>query len=48
MLHFGYPKYTDATILRKFIKNDAYMMEVIQSIPIAVTNIMSWWSKGIQ
>lgn len=47
-MDFGYPQYTEATILREFIKTDAYRMEVTQRPPMAVTNAVSWRSEGIQ
>nr|XP_043637835.1 AP-1 complex subunit mu-2-like [Erigeron canadensis] len=47
MMDFGYPQYTEATILSKFIKTDAYKMEVIQRPPMAVTNAVSWRNEGI-
>ncbi|KAF6147941.1 hypothetical protein GIB67_001516, partial [Kingdonia uniflora] len=48
MVDFGYPpQYTEAKILSKFIKTDAYRMEVNQRPPMAVTNIVSWHSEWI-
>ncbi|KAJ0037991.1 hypothetical protein Pint_22883 [Pistacia integerrima] len=47
MMDFGYPQYTEATILSEFIKTDAYRMEVTQRPPMAVTNAVSWRSEGI-
>ncbi|KAH1122037.1 hypothetical protein J1N35_005197 [Gossypium stocksii] len=46
-MDFGYPQYTEAKILSKFIKTDAYRMEVTQRPPMAVTNAVSWRSEGI-
>uniref|UniRef100_M8C507 AP-1 complex subunit mu-1 n=1 Tax=Aegilops tauschii TaxID=37682 RepID=M8C507_AEGTA len=48
MMDFGYPQYTEATILSEFIKTDAYRMEVTQRPPMAVTNAVSWRSEGIR
>ncbi|KAJ0506969.1 putative clathrin adaptor, mu subunit, Longin-like domain superfamily, AP complex, mu/sigma subunit [Helianthus annuus] len=47
MMDFGYPQFTEATILSEFIKTDAYRMEVSQRPPMAVTNAVSWRSEGI-
>lgn len=47
MMDFGYPQYTEATILSEFIKTDAYRLEVNQKPPMAVTNAVSWRSEGI-
>ncbi|KVH98196.1 hypothetical protein Ccrd_023593 [Cynara cardunculus var. scolymus] len=47
MMDFGYPQYTEATILSEFIKTDAYRLEVTQRPPMAVTNAVSWRNEGI-
>ncbi|KAM0035127.1 putative clathrin adaptor, mu subunit, Longin-like domain superfamily, AP complex, mu/sigma subunit [Helianthus debilis subsp. tardiflorus] len=47
MMDFGYPQYTEATILSEFIKTDAYRLEVTQRPPMAVTNAVSWRNAGI-
>ncbi|KAL2935890.1 AP-1 complex subunit mu-2 [Bienertia sinuspersici] len=48
MMDFGYPQYTEATILSEFIKTNAYKMEAVQRPPMAVTNAVSWRSEGIK
>ncbi|XP_023924267.1 AP-1 complex subunit mu-2 [Quercus suber] len=48
MMDFGFPQFTEATILSEFIKTDAYRMEVTQRPPMAVTNAVSWRSEGIR
>ncbi|KAF6136984.1 hypothetical protein GIB67_030748, partial [Kingdonia uniflora] len=48
MMDFCYPQYTEAKILSKFFKIDAYRMEVNERHPMAVTNSVSWRSKGIR
>lgn len=48
MMDFGFPQYTEAKILSEFIKTDAYMMEVMQKPPMAVTNAVLWRSEGIR
>ncbi|XP_047334959.1 AP-1 complex subunit mu-2-like [Impatiens glandulifera] len=48
MINFGYPQYTEAKILIEFIKIDVYGLEVGQRPPMAVTNVVSWRSDGIQ
>ncbi|KAI3684501.1 hypothetical protein L6452_33725 [Arctium lappa] len=47
MMDFGYPQYTEATVLSEFIKTDAYKLEVTQRPPMAVTNAVSWRNEGI-
>ena len=47
MMDFGFPQFTEATILSEFIKTDAYRMEVTQRTSMAVTNAVSWRSEGI-
>ena len=47
MMDFGYPQFTEATILSEFIKTDAYRLEVTQRPPMAVTNAVSWRNEGI-
>ena len=48
MMDFGFPQFTEATILSEFIKTNAYRMEVTQRPPMAVTNAVSWRSEGIR
>lgn len=48
MVDFGYPQFTEAKILSVFIKMDAYRMEVTQRPPMAVTNVVSWYSEGMR
>lgn len=48
MMDFGYPQFTEASILTEFIKTDAYRLEAHVKPPMAVTNAVSWRMEGIR
>eukprot|EP01026_Neomeris_dumetosa_P043657 TRINITY_DN3667_c0_g2_i2.p2 TRINITY_DN3667_c0_g2~~TRINITY_DN3667_c0_g2_i2.p2 ORF type:complete len:231 (+),score=23.40 TRINITY_DN3667_c0_g2_i2:213-905(+) len=49
VMDFGYPQFTEASILQEYIKTDAYklMAEDQPKPPMAVTNAVSWRKEGI-
>lgn len=48
VMDFGYPQFTEAQILKDFIKTDAHRLELHQArAPMAVTNAVSWRKEGI-
>lgn len=48
VMDYGYPQYTEASILTEFITTDAHKMEVDARPPMAVTNAVNWRGEGIK
>ena len=47
MMDFGYPQTTESKILQEYITQQSHKLEIV-SIPIAVTNAVSWRTEGIR
>lgn len=47
VMDFGYPQFTEGTILSEYIKTDAYKLAVQPRPPMAVTNAVSWRKEGL-
>lgn len=48
MMDFGYPQVSESKVLREYIKNEAHISERRNTLPVAVTNAVSWRSEGIR
>ncbi|KAJ3397333.1 AP-1 complex subunit mu-1 [Lobulomyces angularis] len=48
MMDFGYPQTTDHKILKEYITQESYKLEIQARPPMAVTNAVSWRSEGIK
>eukprot|EP00127_Corallochytrium_limacisporum_P006832 Clim_evm47s236 gene=Clim_evmTU47s236 len=48
LMDFGYPQVTETKILQEYITQESYKAESAPSVPIAVTNAVSWRSEGIK
>ncbi|KZT60062.1 clathrin adaptor, mu subunit [Calocera cornea HHB12733] len=48
MMDFGYPQTTESKILQEYITQESHKLEVQASVPITVTNAVSWRSEGIR
>jgi AP-1 complex subunit mu len=49
MMDFGYPQTTESKILREYITQESYQLEVsAKQPPMALTNAVSWRSEGLK
>lgn len=48
MMDFGYPQVTETKILKEYITQESYKLEVQARPPMAVTNAVSWRSEGLK
>ena len=48
MMDFGYPQITETKILKEYITQEYFKLEMITGPPMAVTNAVSWRSEGIK
>jgi AP-1 complex subunit mu len=48
MMDFGYPQVSESKILREYITQDFHVLERPNSLPVAVTNAVSWRSEGVR
>jgi AP-1 complex subunit mu len=48
MMDFGYPQVSESKVLREYITQDFHVLERPKTLPVAVTNAVSWRSEGIR
>lgn len=48
MMDFGYPQVSESKVLREYITQDFHVLERPNTLPVAVTNAVSWRSEGIR
>eukprot|EP00171_Calliarthron_tuberculosum_P013082 IDg13082t1 len=48
MMDFGYPQVSEPRVLQEYITQDYHVAEGPASLPVAVTNAVSWRSEGVK